>query len=198
MSYRIGLDIGIASVGWCVLEHDEDDNPVRIMDWGVRCFEKAEQPKTGESLAAPRRGARSARRRLRRRKHRLERIKYLLEQNGIISTEKYMERYHCPNLPNVYQLRAEGLDRVLTCDELAQVLLHIAKHRGFKSSRKSEMKEDKETGAVLTAIKENEALFADKHYRTIGEMMYLDEAFKKEVFNSIDANGVESDRKSVV
>ena len=35
---------------------------------GSRIFDKAEQPKTGDSLAAPRREARSARRRLRRRR----------------------------------------------------------------------------------------------------------------------------------
>ena len=31
-SYRIGLDIGIASVGWAVLENDSQDEPSRILD----------------------------------------------------------------------------------------------------------------------------------------------------------------------
>lgn len=67
--YRIGLDIGIASVGWAVLENNSEDEPIRIIDLGVRIFDKAEIPKTGESLAMPRRMARTTRRRLRRRKH---------------------------------------------------------------------------------------------------------------------------------
>ena len=73
--YRIGLDIGITSVGWAVLENNSSDEPVRIVDLGVRLFERAEIPKTGESLAGPRRAARTTRRRLRRRRHRLDRIK---------------------------------------------------------------------------------------------------------------------------
>lgn len=34
-SYRIGLDIGIASVGWAVLENNSQDEPIRILDLGV-------------------------------------------------------------------------------------------------------------------------------------------------------------------
>ena len=58
-SYRIGLDIGIASVGWAVLENNSQDEPIRILDLGVRIFEAAEVPKTGAALAAERRDART-------------------------------------------------------------------------------------------------------------------------------------------
>lgn len=83
--YTLGLDIGIASIGWAVLGNDEDGKPNRIIDLGVRIFDKAEVENTGESLAAPRRDARSARRRLRRHRHRLERIRYLLVQQGVLT-----------------------------------------------------------------------------------------------------------------
>lgn len=36
LNYRIGLDIGIASVGWAVLENNTHDEPFRIIDLGVR------------------------------------------------------------------------------------------------------------------------------------------------------------------
>ena len=175
--YRIGLDIGIASVGWAVLENNSDDEPIRIVDLGVRLFDKAEQPKTGDSLAEPRRMARTTRRRLRRRKHRLDRIKWLLQQESMIDIEQFMKRYHAANLPDVYKLRYEALDRKLKDDEFAQVLLHIAKHRGFKSTRKSETV-SKENGAVLKATTENQKLMSEKGYRTVGEMLYCDMAFK--------------------
>lgn len=58
--YALGLDIGIGSVGWAVLRNQPNGEPDRIQDLGVRIFDKAEQPKTGASLAAPRRDARSA------------------------------------------------------------------------------------------------------------------------------------------
>lgn len=185
MKYRIGLDIGIASVGWAVIENDSNDEPKRIENLGVRIFEEAEIPKTGESLAAPRRDARTTRRRLRRRKHRLDRIKNLLEQSGIISKEELAERYQQAELPDVYRLRYEGLDRVLSNEELAQVLIHIAKHRGFRSTRKAETKE-KEAGQVLDAVKKNEAIMEEKQYRTVGEMIYRDAYFKTAAPWSID------------
>ena len=66
LSYGIGLDIGIASVGWAVVGLDTNERPFCILGMGSRIFDKAEQPKTGASLALPRREARSLRRRLRR------------------------------------------------------------------------------------------------------------------------------------
>lgn len=179
MDYRIGLDIGIASVGWAVLENNSKDEPVRIVDLGVRIFDRAEIPKTGESLAGPRRAARSSRRRIRRRKHRLERIKWLFQEEGLVAIEQFSERYHKAGLPDVYQLRVKALDKKVSDLELAQILLHIAKHRGFASNRKSELKE-KDNGAVLTAIKENEVLMKMKSYRTVGEMIYCDDSFHTE------------------
>ncbi len=178
LNYRIGLDIGIASVGWAVLENNTHDEPFRIIDLGVRIFDTAEQPKTGASLALPRREARSARRRLRRRGHRLERIKKLFEAEGLINIEEFEARYKRTGLPDVYKLRYEGLDRRLTNDELAQVLLHIAKHRGFKSTSKAADGDDSDTGEVKKSISANKTLMQEKGYRTVGEMIYLDEKFR--------------------
>lgn len=86
--YAIGLDIGITSVGWAALALDADENPCGIIDLGSRIFDAAEQPKTGESLAAPRREARSARRRLRRHRHRNERIRSLMLEERLISQDE--------------------------------------------------------------------------------------------------------------
>lgn len=177
MDYRIGLDIGITSVGWSILENDYKGEPKRIVDLGVRIFDAAENPKDGSSLAAPRREARSARRRLRRRSHRNQRLKKLFENQGLIQIESFTERYGKPGLPDVYELRCEALDRILKGEELAQVLLHIAKHRGFQSNRRAELKEE-ENGKVLQATSENERLMEEKQYRTVGEMLYKDSKFK--------------------
>jgi CRISPR-associated endonuclease Csn1 len=180
LDYRIGLDIGIASVGWAALLNSSKGEPIHIIDMGVRIFDKAENPKTGMSLAAPRREARTTRRRLQRRRHRLERIRWLLCDEGIIrNIDAFMERYHSPSLPNVYRLRYEALDRLLEDEELAQILIFIAKHRGFHSTRKSELK-DKDNGVVLQATSSNKELMEAKGYRTVGEMIYLDEKFRKE------------------
>ena len=176
--YTLGLDIGIASIGWAVLGNDEDGTPNRIIDLGVRIFEAAEAPKTGESLAAPRRDARSARRRLRRHRHRLERIRYLLVQQGVLTQEEMAHLYDNHDAPSPYQLRTEGLDRLLNAQEFSRVLIHLAQRRGYQSnSTAEEAKNEKENGVIKTAILENQQRMERGGYRTIGEMMYRDEAF---------------------
>lgn len=79
-AYGIGLDIGIASVGWAVVALNEDAEPYGLIRCGSRVFDKAEQPKTGDSLAASRREARSTRRRLRRRSLRKADLYALMEK----------------------------------------------------------------------------------------------------------------------
>lgn len=179
MRYTLGLDIGIASIGWAVLENALDGEPFKIEDLGVRIFEKAEQPKTGASLALPRREARSARRRIRRRRHRKERMKALLQQAGCISQEE-LEALSVSSgfTKDVYALRAEGLDRPLKRDEWVRVLLHLAQRRGYRSNSTAEAAKDQETGDLKTALSANQALMAEMHYRTAGEMFCRDEKFQ--------------------
>ena len=177
--YALGLDIGIGSVGWAVLRNQPNGEPDRIQDLGVRIFDKAEQPKTGASLAAPRRDARSARRRLRRHRHRLERIRYLMEQRGIMPVADIQAMYAAGGFQkSPYQLRAEALDRPLIKEEAVRVLIHLAQRRGYKSNSTAEAaKDEKETGKVKTAIEENRRCMAEYGYHTVGEMMYRDERF---------------------
>ena len=131
----LGFDIGIASIGWAFVENGE------LRDCGVRIFTKAENPKTGDSLAMPRREARSVRRRLARRKGRLETLKRLLAKEWDLCYEDYIaadgelpKAFSGKNLTNPYALRYEALERALSKEELARVILHIAKHRGYSNN----------------------------------------------------------------
>ena len=182
MGYRIGLDIGITSVGWAAIEDDVNGKPIRIIDLNSRIFDAAEKPKDGSPLAKERRDARGLRRRLRRKKHRVERTKRLLQRYGIISQDEIEKMYNNKEVKfafNVYELRVQGLDEKLTNKELARVLISFVKRRGYKSNSKSENNsENKETGKLLTATKENQKLMIEKGYRSIAEMYLKDEKFK--------------------
>ena len=169
--YAIGFDIGITSVGWAVVALDSEDKPYGIINMGSRVFDAAEQPKTGASLAAPRREARSARRRLRRHQHRLERIRRLLLTENVISQAE-LDTLFAGKLEDIYTLRVKALDAPVSHTEFARILLHIAQRRGFRSNRKAETaKEDSE---LLAAVSKNRALMAEKGYRTVGEMLLQD------------------------
>lgn len=182
MNYRIGLDLGIASVGWAILEDDYTGKPKRIVKLGARIFDSAENPKDGSSLALNRREARETRRRLRRRNHRIKRTKNLLEKYNIMTTKEIENMYATYKFQfNPYELRVKGLDEKLTNSELSRILISFVKRRGYKSNSKSEETNDKEMGKLLTATKENELLMKEKGYRTVGEMYLKDEKFKMQM-----------------
>ena len=172
INYILGLDIGIASVGWAMVEIDEEENPIRLIDLGVRVFERAEVPKTGDSLAAARRLARSVRRLTRRRAHRLLRARRLLKREGVLQAADFDENGLIKSLPNTpWQLRAAALDRKLTPLEWSAVLLHLIKHRGYLSQRKNEGETaDKELGALLQGVADNAHALQTGDFRTPAEL----------------------------
>ena len=172
INYILGLDIGIASIGWAMVEIDEEENPIRLIDLGVRVFERAEVPKTGDSLAAARRLARSVRRLTRRRAHRLLRARRLLKREGVLQAADFDENGLIKSLPNTpWQLRIAALDRKLTPLEWSAVLLHLIKHRGYLSQRKNEDKTaDKELGALLKGVADNAHALQTGKFRTPAEL----------------------------
>ena len=174
--YSLGLDIGTSSIGWAVLDLDKE----RIHDLGVRIFERPEDPQNGDSLAKPRRDARSARRRLKRRRQRLNHLKQFFVDQNILTKDRVEEVLNYKsdfNKLDVYGLRAKALTEELSPEELLKVLYQIAKRRGFKSNRKVVEESDKEGGRVTSALKANEKFLADNNYTTVGDALSRDEKF---------------------
>ena len=172
--YRLGLDVGIKSVGWCVLECDENGEPMQINALNSRIFDAAEQPKTGASLAEPRRNARGLRRRIRRKSFRLERIRKLFIENGIELFETHEDliclKDEYKNL-DVVELRSDALDKKLTEAEFARVLYSLARHRGFKSNKREGAK-DSDEGKLLGCIRKSEEEMRESGMRTPCEQHY--------------------------
>ena len=131
MRYVLGLDIGITSVGWAILGLNEEDNPYKIIDLGSRIFPKAETD-DGGSLAAKRREYRGARRRLRRLRHRLDRLIHLFSRNGMGTNSDIIKVISSSTDTDIFAIRSQGLDRLLSDEEWMRSLYNFAKHRGFK------------------------------------------------------------------
>ncbi|WP_346660533.1 type II CRISPR RNA-guided endonuclease Cas9 [uncultured Veillonella sp.] len=113
MGYILGLDIGVASVGYAII--DENYN---VLISGVRLFREG----TAEENVA-RRGFRSSRRGVRRSRHRLDRLKELLSnQLGVSGDQSYT---------NLYEIRVRGLNNKISPDELIAAIIQLAKHRGI-------------------------------------------------------------------
>lgn len=174
--YTLGIDIGISSIGWSVIKLKKDSNgkliPQRLIDCGVRVFLNQADEK-GKSAAEERRTARSMRRRLRRRKGRLLKLQVVLKEYGIERPDEFKPFYYTKPDGSPYGLRLKALEEVLNDGELYQVLHHLIKYRGFKSNRKDSKKSDNTD--YKKAIKSNQERL--QKYRTIGEMLVLDEAY---------------------
>jgi CRISPR-associated endonuclease Csn1 len=164
-----GFDIGIASVGWAVLAEN------RIVDLGVRAFDKAETADRGESLNLARRTARLMRRRLYRRAWRLTKLARLLKREGLIPDAAFF-RSQPGFQDSAWSLRKQGLDRRLEPIEWARVLYHLCKHRGFHwFSKAEEVKAEGdakgEGGKVKQGLSRTNAIMLEKGYRTAAEMV---------------------------
>jgi CRISPR-associated endonuclease Csn1 len=149
--YTLGLDIGIGSVGWGLI--DENQN---IIDAGVRIF-----PEADVSNNNGRRTFRSSRRLLRRRSHRIKRIKNLLIEYKIIKSEEDI-KYN--DILTPYHVRVKGLKEELTPVELAIALVHLGKRRGIHNVEAVEENEIKDKNILSTRdqISLNEKLLKNK------------------------------------
>ena len=126
----LGLDIGIASVGWAVVNQKEG----KLVDMGIRLFE------TATEASEPRKN-RSARRNIRRNKWRREQMKTIFMERGLITKEEFEDpdflsftvdndKYNRPQPDTVYHLRAKALREKVSKRELLICLYNICKTRG--------------------------------------------------------------------
>lgn len=141
---NIGFDIGIASVGWSVL----DTRTGKIIETGVSVFPSASASKNVE-----RREFRQARRLIRRRKTRLKDLRSLLEENNFTISEKLVS--------NPYELRVHGLKEKLSKEELATALFHLAKRRGI-SYALDDVEDEESTTGYKESLSKNKLLLKEK------------------------------------
>ena len=170
MLTRLGLDMGTSSIGWALLDLDENGSSTAIRRTGVRIFSDGRDPKSGTSTAVDRRLARQARRqRDRYIRRRTELMDALVEQH--LMPEDKRARKLLESL-DPYELRARGLDEALEPFELGRALFHLNQRRGFKSNRKTDSSSDDETGIVKKAISDLRHRIDSSNARTLGEYLH--------------------------
>ncbi len=170
-----GIDLGIGSCGWAVIESaQQSENTGTIKDLGSWIFDVPETDKERTPTNQIRRGNRLLRRVIRRRRNRMSDLRRLFNKQGLIA-EKHGDALKHKGL-DPWELRARGLDRLLSNTELAVALGHIAKRRGFKSAAKNKAanttSDDKKMLMALQVTQEKLA-----RCRTVGEMFARDPDF---------------------
>ncbi|MFA9187932.1 type II CRISPR RNA-guided endonuclease Cas9 [Flavobacterium sp. FBOR7N2.3] len=156
MAKILGLDLGTNSIGWAIVE--KDNNDFSLLDKGVRIFSEGVKSEKGveSSRAAERTGYRSARKIKYRRKLRKYETLKVLSLNGMcpLSVEevedwkksgfknyplnpeflKWLRTDEDENI-NPYVFRDRASKKKVALFEIGRALYHIAQRRGFLSNR---------------------------------------------------------------
>ncbi|WP_036283956.1 type II CRISPR RNA-guided endonuclease Cas9 [Methylocystis sp. ATCC 49242] len=175
----LGLDGGIASIGWALIEIFEDHEPSdgRIIDTGAWMFDAPEEKsQTGTKLKSElRRIFRGQRRVIRRRRQRMNEVRRILHRHGLLSSDN-RDALKQPGL-DPWKIRAEGIDRLLSPIEFAVALGHIARHRGFKSNSKGAKTSDldAESSRMKKAVGETREKLA--RFGSPAKLLVEDEGF---------------------
>ncbi len=177
----LGLDLGIGSIGWCLITLDEQDNPAEIVAMGSRVVplndpNDANDFSIGKAFTANQ--DRTARRSMRRgfaryqlRRHRLHRE---LSKVGMLPDAQLIQL----PLLELWELRERAAQpgERLTLPELGRVLCHINQKRGYRHvkgdslstvAEEGEKKKDSNSDYV-TAINQRYAHLQEAHL-TVGQ-----------------------------
>lgn len=166
-NYRLGIDLGSTSLGWCMLELDSEGKPCGIINMGARVFSDGRDAQSHEPLSVTRRAHRSARRNLDRYLFRVRTLIDYLQTHGFLPQDE-QQRSEVFTI-NPYFLRAKALDEKLSPAEFARAIIHLAKKRGFKSNRKTDS--DAKT-AYTDAINNLRQRLNETGARTLGEFLW--------------------------
>ena len=169
MKYRLGLDVGTNSLGWCIVKLNEQGNPNAIEKLGVRIFSDGRNPKDQTTLASQRRLKRGERRRRDRFKQRKNRLISQLVRMGLFPALE-TEQESLKSL-NVLALRAQAINQEINSYELGRVFYHLNLRRGFKSNRKSANPDDTKN-KVSDRIETLKKSLKEKNLPTVGAFLY--------------------------
>ena len=162
MKKILGLDLGVGSIGWGLIQVDDDYQPIEILGMGSRVVPLREKEEnnfssgSGETVCSQRTFTRTTRKGFDRYQLRRAQLTEYLASHGMIDPQNRMLTLSPMEL---WQLRADAASRPLTMTEIGRVLLHLNQKRGYKHA-KSDMGGGKETEFVAKV---------NKLYRTLHE-----------------------------
>lgn len=174
MKKVLGLDLGVASIGWAFIQEDEAKS--EILGMGVRIIplnpDERDEFTAGNAISknAKRRMKRGMRRNIYRRTLRKDLLRKALLEAGIDPGKDLFEGLSKLSL---WELRSKAASEQISLDELGRVLYHLNQKRGFKSNRKTDGAEEdpKKESEYKAEIRKN-AQMLEEAQQTIGQYMF--------------------------
>lgn len=177
MKTILGLDLGTNSIGWALIEINDNRKPLRIIAMGSRIIpldsKERDQFQQGQSISKnqDRTKARTQRKGYDRKQlKKSDDFKYSLkkelEKYNIFPSEELL---NFPKL-DLWQLRSKAASEAIEAEQLGRILYMLNQKRGYKSAR-SEANADKKDTDYVAEVKSRHALLKE-HQRTIGQHFY--------------------------
>jgi len=172
----LGLDLGTNSIGWALVEVDENETPIQIIGMGSRIIpldsNSRDQFQKGQSISKnkERTSARTQRKGYDRKQLRKRKLKNILKKLNILPTEDLIQ---LPML-ELWELRSKAVleNEEITPNQLGRVLYMLNQKRGYKSARSEANLEKKDTDYVAE-VKGRYAELKEKNL-TIGQHFYFE------------------------
>jgi len=177
----LGLDLGTNSIGWALVEIDDNNNPTQILGMGSRIIPLSpndrDQFQKGQAITKnqDRTKARTQRKGYDRKQLKKTELKKILTKLNIYPTKELL------NLPmlDIWKLRSDAVDpeKNISPEQLGRILYMLNQKRGYKSAR-SEANADKKDTDYVQEIKTRFSELKESGL-TIGQYFYnkLDKSY---------------------
>lgn len=167
----LGLDLGVASIGWALIEVDENNTPIRIIAMGSRIIPLSSSDKEefqrGVSITKnqSRTVSRTQRKGYDRKQLKKSDLKKILNKYNIFPSDELL------NLPmlDLWKLRSNAANpnKNISNEQLGRIFYMLNQKRGYKSAR-SEANADKKDTDYVQAVKGRYAQLKERN-QTIGQ-----------------------------
>lgn len=174
MKTVLGLDLGTNSIGWALIELDENNIPIRIVAMGSRIIPLStsdkEEFQRGLSITKnqSRTVSRTQRKGYDRKQLKKSYLKKILNKYNIFPSDELLK---LPML-DLWKLRSDSANpnENISAEQLGRILYMLNQKRGYKSAR-SEANADKKDTDYIQAVKGRYAQLKDRN-QTIGQCFY--------------------------
>lgn len=171
MKKILGLDLGVATIGWAVTNENEETFEIlrmgtRIVPYNLNNQTELSEFQQGKSYTTNqnRREKRGARVNASRYKLRKYQLREFLKKVEMMPTENLFKL----DALSLYGLRCKAIKEQISLQEIGRIFFHLNQKRGYRSSRKTGQNEKSD---YLSSIKTLESEILDNQ-QTIGEFFY--------------------------
>lgn len=168
MKYRMGVDLGTASIGLVCLDLDGNNQPISIPYHCIHIFQEPVQPAVAGGVGATKASTRGSARRTRRLiDRRARRLKSLAETCRLLGIKP--EDIPPDNGRSLHEARSNAVTEPIALTDLARIFFRMSKRRGYAGGFK--VKKEGDEGQIQGGISHLKELMADAHCQWLGQYL---------------------------